>query len=237
MLQKLPVYWQDVSDKGIVFFGYVHFMIWNTFPWKNLFHNEHAVCQFNTLSTVKTHSPFTACFVNTRFPCCVFFTSPFFSLSLPVYQALLLLPVLSWNNAFHTLHVIINDILSVCLVNFLFSVSGHCKNSWRSETYLSLSLLSVPVSMAALVQVSPRVRGVISTLSTSNVCFSLFLIYILGSVLLHGLPPEVQLLAYQPQTVGTDSCPKTSVRNYHYSLHNNRENHSFHLLMFLIMHK
>jgi hypothetical protein len=47
---------------------------------------------------------------------------------------------------------------------------------------LSLSLFSVPVSMAVVVQgVSPRVLGVITTLSTSNVCFSLFLIYTLDS--------------------------------------------------------
>jgi len=42
---------------------------------------------------------------------------------------------------------------------------------------------------------------------------------------------------YQSQTVRTNSCPKTLIRNYHYSLHNNREKHSSHLLMFLIMRK
>jgi hypothetical protein len=74
--------------------------------------------------------------------------------------------------------------------NFLFGVHGHCKNSWRLETCLLPGLFSVPVSMAAHVQgVSPTALGAISTLSTLNVCFSLSLIYILGTALLHGLLP------------------------------------------------
>ena len=96
-------------------------------------------------------------------------------------------------------------------LNFLFSVSGHCKNSWRLETCLSLNPLSVPVSVAALVQaVSPRVLGVISTLSTSNVCFSLFLICILGSALLHGLLPgsSVSGLPISPKQLGPIVVPK-----------------------------
>jgi hypothetical protein len=77
---------------------------------------------------------------------------------------------------------------------------------------LSLSLFSVPVSMAVLVQgVSPRVLGVISTLSTSNVCFSLFLIYILDSVLLHGLLPgssKVLGPPISPKRLGPIVVPK-----------------------------
>ena len=55
------------------------------------------------------------------------------------------------------------------------------------------------VSMAVLVQgVSPRVLGVISTMSTLNVCFSLFLVYILDSVLIHGLLPGSSDISDQP---------------------------------------
>jgi hypothetical protein len=96
-------------------------------------------------------------------------------------------------------------------LNFLFSVSGHCKNSWRLETCLSLGLLSVPVSMAARVQgVSPRVLGIISTLSASKVCFSFFLIYILGSALLHGLLPGSSVLGLpiSPKQLGPIAVPK-----------------------------
>ena len=112
---KEHVYWQDMADKESIFFGYVHF-ICKTFLWKNLFHNEDAVCQFNTLSAVKTHPPFIIIFINTRFPCCIiFFTSPFF---LFPFQFIFFFLFFSWNKAFQALHVIINDIISISLLTF-----------------------------------------------------------------------------------------------------------------------
>jgi hypothetical protein len=122
-------------------------------------------------------------------------------------------------------------------LNFLFRVSGQFKNSWRLETCLLLSLLSVPVSMAALVQgVSRRVLGAISCSTTSNVCFSLFLIYILGSALLHELPPGSSVSGLPSVPNSWDRQLSQNKRNYHYSQHNT-EKHSSQLLMFLIMHK
>jgi hypothetical protein len=87
--------------------------------WKSVFHNELAVSL--TLSVQLRHIPPLLLILSmSDFPAASS-SSPLLYLSIPVYQALLLpllLLVLSWNKAFHALHVIINDILSVCLLTF-----------------------------------------------------------------------------------------------------------------------
>jgi len=118
-------------------------------------------------------------------------------------------------------------------LNFLFGVYGQCKNSWRLETCLSLSLFSVPVSTAA------HVQGVLPRLLVNIKCLFFFVPYLYSWFCVITWVATWKFSfgpTYQSQTVATDSCPKTSVRNYHYPLHNT-EKHSSHLLMFLMMRK
>jgi len=108
-------------------------------------------------------------------------------LSFPVYQALILFLVFMLKQSFpcsacyykwHPLHM---------PLNFLFGVSGHCKNSWRLETCLSLSLLSSSCLYGSTCTRSFTKNTWCNIYLVSIKCFSLFLIYILGSALLHGL--------------------------------------------------
>ena len=140
------------------------------FLWKHLLNKEHAVSVSFTILVQLKHIPlfpildlhavsfFTCFFLFPSFFPSSLASSSFFLFSFP------------WNQAFHVLHVIINGIFSVFLLNFLSDVHDHCKTSWMGAMCSLLSLFSGPECVATfLPRFSTRVLEQISAMSRSNV--------------------------------------------------------------------
>jgi len=97
------------------------------------------VCQFNTLTAVKTWFFLSLVFSIPDLLAVSFSTSFFLSLSILV-SFVLFLVFFDLKYSIPCLHVSTEGTLSVFHSDFVFGVFGHCKASWMGEMCLSLSL-------------------------------------------------------------------------------------------------